>query len=386
MKVLDKNDPNYRQCSLSVMDNIADPDITFDEKGICNYYYEYKKEENETVFFGDVGVRKLEEIVTRIKEWGKGKKYDCVIGVSGGVDSTYVALLAKKYGLRGLLVHFDNGWNSELAVKNIQSIIDFTGFDLFTYVVDWELFRDVQRSLLKASVVDVELCTDMFIGDAILKQMRKFNIKYSLSGNNTVTEAILPKFWYHSKGDFLNLQSIHQQFGALTNLKLPINEVRRSYWGFNKKYKTIKILNYINYDKESVKEEIIEKIGWRDYGGKHWESVFTKFFQAYILPKKFNIDKRKAHLSTLIFSGQISKNQALEELSKPIYSKSDLASDRDFVIKKLGFSLDEFNLLMSNNRVEHIIYGCVGKRSDRLPILKYFVFLKKIKKIFKWMH
>jgi N-acetyl sugar amidotransferase len=358
------------------MDNIADPDITFDENGVSNYYFEYKKEEKEGVFLGEEGIRKLDDIVNQIKKSGKGKKYDCVIGVSGGVDSTYVALLAKRYGLRGLLVHFDNGWNSELAVKNVQSIIDFTGFDLFTYVVDWELFRDVQRSLIRASVVDVELCTDMFIGDAIVQQMRKFNIKYSLSGNNVVTEAILPKYWYHSKSDFLNLQSIHKTFGSIKNIKLPINEVRKGYWGWNNKYVTIKILNYINYNKESVKQEIIDEIGWRDYGGKHWESVFTKFFQAYILPEKFKIDKRKAHLSTLIFSGQISKVDALEELEQPIYSPANFTTDRDFVLKKLGFTKEQFNVLMKNERIEHSSYGTIGRRSDVIPILKYISFLK----------
>lgn len=378
--ILDNNDPDYRQCSLSVMDNIADPNITFDENGICNYYLEYQLAEKEYVFKGEIGAEALTKLIFDIKVAGKGKKYDCVIGVSGGVDSTYVALLAKKYDLRGLLVHFDNGWNSEVAVKNVQSIIEYTGFDLYTYVVDWGVFRDVQRSLLKASVVDVELCTDMFIGDAIIQQMKKFDVKFSLSGNNVVTEAILPQFWYHSKADFLNLVNIHKQFGELKSIKLPIKEVKKGYWGLNKKYKTVKILNYIDYNKEAVKQEIINQIGWRDYGGKHWESVFTKFFQAYILPEKFKIDKRKAHLSTLIFSGQISKKQALDELSKPIYSELDFISDRDFVIKKLGFSLEEFNRLMIKHRIEHSVYGTIGKRSDILPFLKYLLFLKPIYK------
>jgi N-acetyl sugar amidotransferase len=376
--VLSKEDPNYRQCSVSVMDNIADPDITFDDKGICNYFYEYNKIEKEQLFSGKVGEKMLDEIIAKIKNSGKGGKYDCVIGVSGGVDSSYVAMIAKKLGLRGLLVHFDNGWNNELAVKNIQSIVQFTGFDLYTYVVDWPLFRDVQRSLLYASVVDIELCTDMFIGNAVLKQMKKYNIKYSLSGNNVVSEAILPQKWYHDKGDFINIKNIHDQFGVLKRQSLPIDEVKKSYLGLNTKYKTIKLLNYMNYNVENAKLEIISKMGWRDYGGKHWESLFTKFYQAHILPEKFNIDKRKAHLSNLIFSKQISKMTAIEELNRSIYSELDFIANRGFVLKKLELSISEFNKIMLKERVEHSFYGTIGKRSDYYPILKYFRFIKQL--------
>jgi len=165
--VLDKKDSNYRQCSLSVMDNIADPNITFDEKGICNYYYEYLKAENEQVLKGAEGERKFKEIITQIMADGKGKQYDCILGVSGGVDSTYLAYLAKQEGLRVLCVHFDNGWNSELAVKNIQSIIEKCGFDLYTYVIDWEEFKDIQLAYLKANVIDIEAITDIAIFSAL---------------------------------------------------------------------------------------------------------------------------------------------------------------------------------------------------------------------------
>jgi N-acetyl sugar amidotransferase len=380
MTVLDKNDPNYRQCSLSVMDNIADPDITFDENGICNYYYEYHEIAKE-----ELKKNSLNSVVQEIKNSGKEKKYDCVIGVSGGVDSTYVSLLAKRYGLRALLVHFDNGWNSELAVKNVQSIVDHTGFDLYTYVIDWELFRDVQLSLLKASVVDVELCTDMFIGDAIVQQMKKFGITYSLSGNNVVTEAILPRSWYHSKGDFINLSNIHKKFGNLFSKALPIKEVKRIYWGFNRNFKTVKILNYLYYDKSTAKNDIINEFAWRDYGGKHWESVFTKFFQVYILPVKFKIDKRKAHLSTLVFSGQITKEIAIEELNKTSYNNSEeLTREMGFILKKLGLSRGEFDKIMSKKPIQHSYYGTIGKRTDVFPILKYITFMKSLYKKLYW--
>jgi tRNA(Ile)-lysidine synthase TilS/MesJ len=165
--VLDKNDPNYRQCSLSVMDNIADPHITFNEKGICNYYDEYLKAEKEQVLKGKEGEQKYQEIIAQMKADGKGHKYDCILGVSGGVDSSYLALLANQAGLKVLCVHFDNGWNSELAVKNIQSIVEKCDFDLYTYVIDWEEFKDIQLAYFKANVIDIEAITDIAIFSAL---------------------------------------------------------------------------------------------------------------------------------------------------------------------------------------------------------------------------
>ena len=173
--VLHREDPGYRQCTLTVMDNIADPDITFDEKGICNYYYDYKKAESESVFTGEAGSKKLHVLAEQIKKDGQGKPYDCLIGLSGGVDSTYVALLVKQLGLRPLAVHLDNGWNSELAVMNVENIVTKLGFDLYTLVVNWEEFKDIQLAYLKASVVDIEVVSDHAIFATMYKLQR--NIK-----------------------------------------------------------------------------------------------------------------------------------------------------------------------------------------------------------------
>ena len=191
--VLSKEDPNYRQCSISVMDNIADPDITFDEKGICNYYYEYLEAEKKYVLKGEVGQKKYEQLITQLKTDGKGKKYDCILGVSGGVDSTYLAYLAKEAGLRVLCVHFDNGWNSELAVKNIQNIVEKCGFDLYTYVIDWEEFKDIQLSYFKANVIDIEAVTDIAIFSALDIICKEQGIKHIIDGRNVVTEVPYPK-------------------------------------------------------------------------------------------------------------------------------------------------------------------------------------------------
>jgi N-acetyl sugar amidotransferase len=378
--ILSKEDPNYRQCSISVMDNIADPDITFDEKGICSYYNEYLENEKEFVIKGEAGLIKFQELISKIKSVGKNKKYDCITGVSGGVDSSYTVFLAKKWGLRPLLVHFDNGWNTETSVENIRKLVEYTGFDLYTLVVDWTEFSDLQRSYLKASVVDIEVPTDHAISGTLQKLAAKYNVKYILSGNNVSTEAILPKSWIFNKSDHTNLLNIHKKFGTIPIKSYPIYGVKEEYYyGHFKGIQTIKPLNYLDFKYEEAKNEIINSFGWKDYGGKHYESYFTKFYQAYILPEKFNIDKRKAHLSNLIFSGQITKNEALVILDTPLYANDQLKkNETDFVLKKLGLSQTEFEELLKKPRIEHNEFGHKISLLKKYPILKL---LKPIKKL-----
>lgn len=367
-------DKGYQQCSLSVMDNIADPRITFDEKGICNYYYQYKAAEQQDVFKGEAGDRRLAEIVEKIKASGKGKPYDCITGVSGGVDSTYLALQAKKLGLRPLIVHFDNGWNSELSVMNIENIVTRLGFDLHTLVVDWNEFKDIQLAYLKASVVDIEAITDHAIIGTLYTLAVKHGIKYILSGSNIVTEFVLPSYWIWSKTDHVNIRAIHKQFGTVPLKTFPFFSKRlKHYYVRAKGIETVSLLNFMPYEKAVVKKVITDELGWRDYGGKHYESVFTRFYQGYILPTKYHIDKRKAHLSTLIFSGQLTKEEALEELKKPIYEPEQLRTDYEFVLKKFNLSDAEFKAILSVPRKEHTDYAHEKNNIwDNYPILKPF--------------
>jgi N-acetyl sugar amidotransferase len=359
-------DSNYRQCSQSVMDNMADPDISFDEKGISNYYYEYKKLADEFLFKGEEGQKKLTKIIDQIKQDGKGKPYDCVTGISGGVDSSYLVLMAKKWGLRPLIVHFDNGWNSEISVANINNIIKKTGFDLYTIVVDWEEFKDLQVAYLKSSVVDIEVPTDHAIGGTLQKMAGKYKLKYILSGNNIVTEAILPSSWCYNKGDYVNLYNIHKKFGTIPFKTYPyFGLMQQQVISRVKGIQTVKPLNFIDYNKELAKQAIIKELDWRDYGGKHYESIFTKFYQAYILPTKFYIDKRKPHLSTLIFSGQLSKQAALEEMKKPLFQENTLAQEMEYVLKKLNLSFIEFERIMKQPRAAHEIFGKQQPLSQR---------------------
>jgi N-acetyl sugar amidotransferase len=361
----------YKQCTQCVLDTRDDPAITFDDKGICQYCLQYKSDEEQFVVKGEAGDRALALIVEAIKASGKGEKYDCIIGISGGVDSTYLAHKATQMGLRPLAVHFDNGWNSELAVKNIENIVSKLGLDLYTLVVDWNEFRDLQLAFLKASVVDIELVTDHAMLATLYKLALKKNIKYILSGHNIVTEAVLPKNWYHDKRDHIHLKSINRLFGNEPLKTMPYMSSWLKFKVALREIKTVSLLNYVPYNKKEIKEFLIRELGWRDYGGKHYESIFTRFYQGYILPRKFGIDKRKAHLSNLICSGQVSREMALKELEKPTYDPQLQKEDYEFVIKKLKLSAAEFEAIMELPAKNHAEYPVDSSIYDRFKILRY---------------
>lgn len=346
--VMSESDPHFQRCSITVMDNIADPDITFDADGVCNYCHDYEQAAAKGLYPEKEGREKLEQLADKIRKDGRDKPYDCLIGLSGGVDSTYVALLVKQLGLRPLAVHLDNGWNSELAVKNVENIITRLGFDLYTLVVNWEEFRDIQLSYLKASVVDIEVVSDHAIFATMYKLAKEHRTGYIISGTNIVTEHIMPPSWLYRKMDFANLKDIHDQYGSVRLDTYPSFDFKKYvYYSSVLRLSPVSILNYVPYNKKEVKEVIIRELGWRDYGGKHYESMFTKFYQAYILPTKFKIDKRKPHLSNLICSGQLTRAEALKELEQPLYQPRDLQADREYVVKKLGLTEAEIDAIMA---------------------------------------
>jgi N-acetyl sugar amidotransferase len=346
---------NVEICTKTVLDTTV-PGITFNGEGECNFCGYYLDLAKRTVLREPAVLKnEFKSVIESIKSAGKGKPYDCVLGVSGGLDSTYLSLLAKRNGLNPLLVHFDNGWNSELAVKNIEKIVNTLELPLHTFVMDWEEFRDLQRAYFFASVVDVEVPTDQLIFAALNKIAYSKGIKYILAGNNVVTESINPDGWvYKNKLDLVNLRAIHRRHGTgnLKNLpKLGIYE--RYFYEAVIGIQTVNLLDLIDYNKEKVKREVQHAFGWSDYGGKHYESVFTRFYQGYYLPRKFNIDKRKAHLSNLILSGQLTRQEAIEQLNAPAYPVSDQLSDLEYVKKKLGFTDSEWNGIMLADPVPH---------------------------------
>jgi N-acetyl sugar amidotransferase len=327
------------------MDTIADPDITFDENGICNYYYEYQKKVPQRLFHDDP--TQIEKIVDDIRKKGKGKDYDCLIGVSGGVDSTYVAYLTKSLGLRPLAMHFDNGWNSELAIKNIENTLRKLNIDLITHVIDWEEFKSLQLAFLHASTPDGEIPTDHAIFALLFKIANDHNIKYIINGNNFSTEFVMPRTWSYGHIDWKYIKYINDTFGTRSLPTYPtITPAKYFYYFLVRGIRILSILNYVPYKKAAAMELLEKELDWKYYGGKHYESIYTRFYQGHILPRKFGIDKRKAHLSTLIFSGQMSREQALEELKKPIYPEGMEEEDKAFVLKKLNLSQEAFEAIM----------------------------------------
>ncbi|HWY36145.1 MAG TPA: hypothetical protein VNX68_15985, partial [Nitrosopumilaceae archaeon] len=264
---------------------------------------------------------------------------------------------------------------TELAIQNIENAVKILGLNLFTYVIDWEEFKELQRSYFKASVLDLDVPADHMIFGALFNTADKFNIKYMLSGNNVWTEITLPKSWNYNKFDLVNLKTIHRTYGKRRFKKLPA----LGLWHFAnyqliKKIKSVQLLNYVPYKKEDIKSLIAKELKWRDYGGKHHESVFTRFYQGYILPNKFHIDKRKAHLSNLIFAGQLTKAEALYELSQPSYDPILQLEDKKYVAKKLGFSDNEFDEILTLPNKSHEDFG-----TDKHQRELYFRIMRMIK-------
>ncbi|MCA9018339.1 MAG: hypothetical protein KDA77_23660, partial [Planctomycetaceae bacterium] len=269
----------------------------------------------------------------------------------------------------------DNGWNSELAVHNIENTITRLGFDLYSYIVDWQEFRDLQRAYFRADVVDIEVLTDHGFMAVLYRQARKHGIRFVLGGMNIVTEGILPSNWIYDKSDVKNIRAIHYQHGEIPQSRLRsypfLSPVKRRILDEFLGLEVVSPLNWIDYSYDVVKNRIAGELNWRDYGGKHYESVFTRFYQGHILPEKFGFDKRRAHLSTLICSGQITRDQALAEIRTPGYDPNLLDVDRTFTLKKLGFSSDELDEYLNRPRAEHRDYAHRRSVLQKYPWLRH---------------
>ena len=368
--VLKKDSTSYRQCTRCILDTVDDPLMSFDENGVCSHCRQYDEQEKYYLKQGQEAEELLSATIQQIKDYGRNRKYDCLIGLSGGVDSSYVAYLAKQYGLRALCVHFDNGWNSELAVMNIYNIVNKLNFDLETYVIDWEEFKDLQLAYLKASVIDIEVLTDHAIYGTMFKIAKQNDIKYVLGGHNIVTEGILPYHWTYNKKDYINIKAIHKQYGQKPLKTFPFLDRKMKKFIANSGVEFVNYLNWVPYVKDEVKKLLQRELEWKDYGGKHFESIWTRFYQGYILPTKFNVDKRKAHLSTLICSGQMTREEALEETKNPPYDAQQLKIDKEFVLKKFGINEIEFDKLMKLPVRSHKEFDTEGSLFYYYPALK----------------
>ena len=338
----------YQICTKCIMD-ISDPGIVFDSNGVCNHCHQFENRLKNEVHYAEQDKTRLQRMIDNIKKDGQGSEYDCVIGLSGGVDSSYVAYLVKQWGLRPLAVHLDNGWNSELAVHNIENLVKKLDIDLYTHVIDWEEFKDLQLSFLKSSISNCEIPTDHAIVACVVNTAMKHNIKYVLLGSNVYTEGVYPEQWEYSYKDLTLIKDIHRKYGKIKLKTFP--ELGLTRWVqavYLNRIKIIPILNSIKYIKEDAKKIIQKDLGWVDYGGKHSESIYTRFYQSYLLPEKFAIDKRRAHLSSLISSGQMTRDEALSEVSHEPYPDPAMKEqDRQYVVKKFGLSDEQFYRIIS---------------------------------------
>lgn len=349
----------YQRCVRTIMDT-TDPDIWFDEHGVSSHAIRFDAELADELHRAQAGERlgELDELVAQIKKSGEGKPYDCVIGISGGVDSSYLALQAVKLGLRPLAVHFDSGWNSELAVDNIHNLVTKLGLDLYTHVVDWREMKDLQLSFFKASVANADVPTDHAFAWVAYNQARTYGIHYILSGGNLASESVLPEAWGYNADDARQLRGIQKRFGTVQLKTYPVMGMFQRYvwYPLVRHIQTVRPLNLMPYVYADAKQDIIDSVGWRDYGGKHYESVFTRYFQGYYLPRKFGFDKRLAHYSSLILSQQLTRDEALAMMESTNYPESLRKQDHEFIAKKLGLTVDELDAIAGQPPVDYTAY------------------------------
>jgi aminotransferase len=326
----------------------TDPLITFDAEGVCNHCRHFDRVTAKLWHPGPEGGPMLEKILDAIRREGKGKDYDCILGLSGGVDSSYLALKVKEFGLRPLVMHVDAGWNSELAVSNIEKIVKHCCFELHTHVMDWDEMRDLQLAYLRSGVANQDVPQDHAFFASLYHYATQNGIRTVLSGGNTATEAIFPDAWLGTAMDAINLRAIHRRFGTIPLRHFKTISFSQYYfwYPFVRGMRVLRPLNYLPYAKHDAIEEL-QAIGWRAYRGKHGESVFTRFFQNCYLPERFGYDKRKPHLSSLIVSGQITRRTALDELAQPLQTPAERDADVAYFCKKLGISTEQFAMTMA---------------------------------------
>lgn len=360
----------------------SDPQITFDNDGICNHCLRFDDLLEKRTHVGDVSQSTLKKLINKIKTSRGRKEYDCIIGISGGIDSTHVAYIVKKYGLNPLAVHFDNGWNSELAISNIEKVLDILDIDLHTHVINWEAFKNCQIAFLKSSTPDGEIPTDHAINAVLFQTALKYKVKYIITGMNFATEGMAVPSWSYGHSDWRYIKNIFQTFGVK---KKHIAEyphfglIKLGYYILIRRIKVVSILNYINYERSEAVKIITKELGWVEYPQKHYESTYTRFFQGYYLVEKFSIDKRRGHLSDLIRSNQISRDDALLFIKKPPYKyKRDKQKDIEFVRKKIGLSEKEFKTIINSQNKNHSEYKNMEKYIIKLKSLYNVLRLKGI--------
>jgi len=328
----------------------TDSMIVFDNNGVCDHCNTFYNHTKLNWYTDNRSQKELYDLVGKIKKAGKGHDFDCIIGMSGGIDSSYLVYLAKEqFGLRPLVFHVDAGWNSQVAVNNIEKLIDGLGLDLYTEVIDWEEMKDLQLAYFKSGVPTIDTPQDHAFFATMYKFAEKHNIKYILTGANLSTECVRnPIEWMYYQSDSVQLRDIHNQFGKRPLVNYPVTSILRHkiYLPYIKRIKVVRPLNYVPYIKNEAMQLLQDKFGWKPYPQKHFESRFTRFYESYWLPKRFGYDTRKVQYSSLILTGQMSREEALEKLKKPAYDPETIDHDIEYVATKLGITVDELNSYM----------------------------------------
>jgi N-acetyl sugar amidotransferase len=339
----------YQICANCIMDT-SDAKIVFDARGWCDYCNNFHRNIRPIWHTDERGARALDQLTAEIRRAGRGRDHDCVIGVSGGVDSSYVAYLAREVmGLRPLMLHVDAGWNSQQAVHNIERLVDGLGLDLHTEVVDWREMQDLQLAFFKAQVPHLDTPQDHAFFAGLYNFAAKHRVRYILTGANYSTECVRePLEWHYHASDLRQLLDIHRRFGSRPLERFPTADIftYKLYYRFVRGVRVGKPLNFVPYIKEDAMQLLVDRYGWQRYAHKHYESRFTRFYEGYWLPTKFGYDKRRAHFSSLILTGQLSRDEALHRISLPAYDAETIAHDFEYVATKLDISVDELRALM----------------------------------------
>ncbi len=335
---------NYQICTKCVVDT-SDPTITFNSEGVCVYCTNFEEQIKPNWNPNEEGMAEIMPLIDKIKKDGKDKEHDCIIGLSGGLDSSFVTYVAKeKFGLRPLIFHCDAGWNSDLGISNIQKIVEGLDLDLVTEVVNWEEMKDLQRAFFKSQVPFVDQAQDLALFSAMYNFAVANGFKYVITGGNNSTEVVRESIdWTYFSTDMRHVRDIHQKFGERKLETFPTCDIfkYKFYYRFIKGMRVVKLLDYYPYIKKDAIDELSTLFGWQPYQMKHYESRFTKFFESYWTPKKHGYDKRRVYFSSEILTGQMTREEALERLSSPELSEEEMQKDFSYVAKKLDWTETE---------------------------------------------